>query len=66
MHLPQAQGNQPRLEELAASQGLEFFVLSAATGQGTGPLMRRAGQLLLELKMAEPLPEQVQELVLPK
>jgi len=64
--LPQAQGNLPRLEELAASQGLEFFVISAATGQGTGPLMRRAGQLLLELKKAEPLPEQVQELVLPK
>lgn len=41
-------------------------MISAATGQGTGPLMRRAGQLLLELKKAEPLPEQVQELVLPK
>ena len=63
--LPAAQANLPRLEELAASQGQEFFVISAATGQGTEALMRRVGQIIRELKKAEPAAEPVQELVLP-
>jgi len=64
--LPGAQENLPRLEALAAREGLEFFVISAATAQGTTALMRRAGQLVRELKKAEPAPEVVQELVLPR
>jgi GTP-binding protein len=64
--LPAAQTHLPRLRELAAQEGLEFFVISAATGQGTEALMRRAGQIVRSLKEAEPAPEVVQELELPR
>lgn len=40
-------------------------MISAATGQGTEALMRRVGQIIRELKKAEPAAEPVQELVLP-
>jgi len=64
--LPEAQANLPRLKELAASRGQEFFAISAATRHGVDALMRRAGQMVRDLKKAEPAAEQVQELVLPK
>jgi len=64
--LPEAQGNLERLEQLSKAHNQEFFVISAATGQGTDALMRRTGQLIREMKQAEPKVEQVQQLILPK
>ena len=64
--LPEAQANLARLEELAAKEGHEFFVISAATNQGTTALMRRVGQIVQELKKADPPVEPVEQLVLPK
>lgn len=42
-------GNLDRLRARAAAQGLEFYELSAATGQGTRELMGRAAALLAAL-----------------
>ncbi|NMB02263.1 MAG: GTPase ObgE [Firmicutes bacterium] len=64
--LPEAQVNLPRLEKLAEQQGQELFVISAATSQGTDSLMRRVGQLVQEMKKADPVVEPVEQLVLPK
>lgn len=64
--LPEAQANLERLQELAAKHGQEFFVISAATRQGTDQLMGRVGQLIAELKKHDSVPEVVTELVLPK
>ena len=64
--LPEAQANLARLEELAAKEGHEFFVISAPTNQGTTALKRRVGQIVQELKKADPPVEPVEQLVLPK
>ena len=54
--LPESQENLGRLEKLAKANNQEFFMISAATSQGTAALMRRADQLV----------GQVQQLILPK
>ncbi|NLL48042.1 MAG: GTPase ObgE [Firmicutes bacterium] len=64
--LPEAKANLERLRQLAREQGQEFFVISAATSQGTQALMRRCGELIREMKKQDPVVEQVTELVLPK
>lgn len=64
--LPEAKANIPRLEKLAAEHKQEFFVISAATSQGTEALMHRVAQLVLEMKKSDPVVEPVQELILPK
>lgn len=64
--LPEAQENLGRLEELAQKDGREFYVISAATNQGTATLMRRVDQLVGEMKKADPPAVQVEQLVLPK
>lgn len=58
MDLPGAEDN---LERLRSSYGdqYEIFPVSAATGEGLWPLMRRAGQVLLELPLLqETVPEE--------
>lgn len=64
--LPEAEANLERLKELAERHGQEFFVISAATSQGTSPLMRRCDQLVRELKQADPVQPPVEQLILPK
>jgi GTP-binding protein len=64
--LPEAQENLERLRQLANDQGQEFFVISAATSQGTGDLMRRCDQIVREMKKRDPVAEPVKELILPK
>lgn len=64
--LPEAEANIPRLERLAEEHNQEFFVISAATSQGTEALMRRVAQLVREIKQSEPVIESVQKLILPK
>ena len=64
--LPEAKENLTRLEQLAKEENREFFAISAATSQGTAALMRRCDQVVREMKKADPPPEQVQQLVLPK
>lgn len=64
--LPESQENLGRLEKLAKANNQEFFMISAATSQGTAALMRRADQLVREMKQADPKVGQVQQLILPK
>ncbi len=64
--LPEAQANMERLKKLADDQGQAFFVISAATSQGTSELMRRCDQLVREFKQADPVTPPVKQLVLPK
>ena len=64
--LPEASENLERLEELANANKQEFFIVSAATSQGTAALMRRCDLLIREMKKAAPAAEQVQQLILPK
>ena len=64
--LPEAQKNLERLEKLAHANSQEFFIVSAATSQGTAALMLRCDQLIQEMKKADPAVEQVQQLILPK
>ncbi len=64
--LPEAKENLERLQRLADEHGQEFFVISAATSQGTRDLMLRCDQLIREMKKKDPAAEQVTELVLPK
>lgn len=46
MDLPQASDNLPRIEEMAAKEGLKVFPISAATKQGLPELMRYVYQML--------------------
>lgn len=64
--LPEAAENIKRLEAVAKGDGREFFVISAATAQGTQGLMQRTDQIIRELKAHDPVVEQVQELILPQ
>lgn len=64
--LPDAQENLERLKGLAERHGQEFFIISAATNQGTSDLMHRCDQLVRELKQADPVELPVEQLILPK
>ncbi|HKM43080.1 MAG TPA: GTPase ObgE [Limnochordia bacterium] len=64
--LPETKENMERLRQLADAHGQEFFVISAATSQGTLDLMRRCDQLVREMKQQDPTAEPVKQLILPK
>ena len=64
--LPEAKDNLGRLEEVAKQHHQEFFVISAATGQGTRELMRHVDILVRQMKQGDPVPEPVEQLILPR
>jgi GTPase len=58
MDLPDAQAWWPLVQEAMAERGLEAHAISAVTGQGVQPLMRRTYELLKSLPVPEPMPEE--------
>lgn len=64
--LPAAKDHIERLEEAAAGDGREFYVISAATTAGTEALMERAGRVVEELKKSDSPAELVEKLVFPR
>jgi GTP-binding protein len=58
MDLPDAQAWWSLVQEAMAERGLEAHAISAVTGQGVQPLMRRTYELLKSLPVPEPIPEQ--------
>ena len=58
MDLPDAQAWWPLVQEAMAERGLEAHAISAVTGQGVKPLMRRTYELLKSLPVPEAVPEQ--------
>ncbi|NLO65444.1 MAG: Obg family GTPase CgtA, partial [Firmicutes bacterium] len=63
--LPEAEENIERLREVAEKEGREFFVISAATTEGTRTLMEHVDGLVAQFKAADQPTEVVTELVLP-
>jgi GTP-binding protein len=57
MDLPDAQAWWPLVQEAMAERGLEAHAISAVTGLGVQPLMRRTYELLKSIPVAEPMPE---------
>jgi GTPase len=57
MDLPDTQAWWPLVQEAMAERGLEAHAISAVTGQGVQPLMRRTYELLKSLPAPEPMPE---------
>ena len=44
--IPESRENLPRLRKLAADEGIEFFAISAVTGEGVKELVHRVGEWL--------------------
>jgi len=59
MDLPDAQARWPQVQEAMRERGTEAYAISAVSGQGVQPLMRRAFDLLQSLPSPEPPGEQV-------
>lgn len=55
MDLPEAQENLPRVQEHLTSQGVQYFVISAATGAGVEQLMHRVADRLAEIPDLPPI-----------
>lgn len=64
--LPEAAEHIERLRKRASADGREFYVISAATNQGTSALMLHVDALVREMKKADPKVEPVEQLILPK